>query len=61
MFNHIKAFKENNEKNYSLDFIVEGDLDVFKNILAENNIIILSSEEYTGDSETFGNITAIIQ
>lgn len=54
MFFHLTGIKDISDKNYTLEFLIEGhDLASVKTLLSEQKVIILGLEHYTQDPRDF--------
>lgn len=57
MFFHLTGIKDIADRNYSLEFLIEGeDISSVKQFLADQKVIILGLEHFTNEPQTFGAV-----
>ena len=57
MFFHLTGIKDIADRNYSLEFLIEGeDISSVKQFLADQKVIVLGLEHFTNEPQTFGAV-----
>mgnify|MGYP001687208012 FL=1 len=57
MFFHLTGIKDIADRNYSLEFLIEGeDISSVKQFLADQKVIVLGLEHFTNEPQTFGSV-----
>ena len=57
MFFHLTGIKDIADRNYSLEFLIEGeDVSSVKQFLADQKVIVLGLEHFTNEPQTFGAV-----
>ena len=57
MFFHLTGIKDIADRNYSLEFLIEGeDISSVKQFLADQKVIVLGLEHFTTEPQTFGSV-----
>ncbi len=57
MFFHLTGIKDIADRNYSLEFLIEGeDISSVKQFLADQKVIVLGLEHFTTEPQTFGAV-----
>ena len=57
MFFHLMGIKDIADRNYSLEFLIEGeDISSVKQFLADQKVIVLGLEHFTNEPQTFGSV-----
>ena len=57
MFFHLTGIKDIADRNYSLEFLIEGeDISSVKQFLADQKVIVLGLEHFTNEPRTFGAV-----
>ncbi len=57
MFFHLTGIKDIADRNYSLEFLIEGeDISSVKQFLADQKVIVLGLDHFTTEPQTFGSV-----